>query len=372
MARGGLPARWPYPAILLGALGVRGLVAFASGLPWLTPDSHGYLAMADAILAGAPESHFPNGYPLLIAGVKLLAPTRAVPGVLIAINVVLSTAVVALVHRLARRLHPDPAPALLAAALLAVYPHQLVYLHYVLSEVPAEFLLVGGCLALVSGRPGWGGAALAAAAAFRSTLLPVLPLALVLLAWRREPRRTWLRLGAGGAAVAAVYAALLAAGVIAPARNLSTNLLLAIHDTSSGFSFSAEGITPAQRADPWAAYLGFAAAHPGAFLLQRANALWELWGPYPLDAPRAVWENLLIGLRFPLLLLALAGAWRERRRPEVLLTLLPVLVVTGVHVAFFSVARFAYVVMPLVIALAAVAVAPRLAGGPAPRPRSPV
>jgi hypothetical protein len=69
---------------------------------------------------------------------------------------------------------------------------------------------------------------------------------------------------------------------------------------------------------------------------------------------------VLIGLRFPLLLMALAGAWHGRRRPEILLTLAPVLVLSAVHVAFFSVARFAYVVMPLVIVLAAVWLVPAL------------
>jgi hypothetical protein len=352
--------RWPLPAILAVALLARIAVAYFAGFSWFTPDSHGYLAMADSILAGTPESHFPNGYPLLIVGVKLLAPEAAVPAVLMAINVALSSAVVGLVYLLGRKLHPNPTVGLLASAIVALYPNQLVYLHYLLSEVPTQFLLVGSILALVSGRAGWGGASLALACAFRSTLLPVLPAALALVAWHDTRRGAWLRMAAGCAAVGAAYGLLLVSDVIAPSRNLSSNLSLAISDTSSGFSWSTESITAEQRANPWAAYASFAWQEPGAFLLQRASSLWELWGPYPLDTPRAVWENMLIGLRFPLLLMALAGAWHGRRRPEILLTLAPVLVLSAVHVAFFSVARFAYVVMPLVIVLAAVWLVPAL------------
>jgi ABC-type uncharacterized transport system permease subunit len=66
-----------------------------------------------------------------------------------------------------------------------------------------------------------------------------------------------------------------------------------------------------------------------------------------------VWKNLLIGLRFPLLLLALFGLSARRRQREAWLLALPPAVVTAVHTAFFSTPRFAFAVMPLVVVLAA-------------------
>jgi hypothetical protein len=95
--------------------------------------------------------------------------------------------------------------------------------------------------------------------------------------------------------------------------------------------------------------------------MQRLSALWETWGPYPQDAPRASWERLLIGLRFPLLLLAALGFARHRSQLEYQLLAVPIGVLTAVHFAFFSAARFSYVVMPLVISMAMVALFPRAA-----------
>lgn len=353
-------------AILLLALALRGAVAFLAGFEWFTPDSRGYFEQADSILAGAPVAHFPNGFPLLVALAKLALPPAAVPAGLMALQVLLSTAVVALAFSMARALTRCAAAGLAAALLLAVYPNQLVYLHYLLSDVSACFLVTLGTHALVRQRFAAAGVLLASTALFRSTLAPVAPLACLLVGLCGDaPRaRAALRLAAGASLVALLFLAGVAGGVVRPSANLGSNLLLAVSDTSSGFGWSKQGFGPAERAAPLATYLRFALEHPGAFWLQRASSLYELWGPYPLDAPRAVWENLLIGLRFPLLLAALFSLAARRRQWQAWAVALPPAVLTAVHTAFFSTPRFAFAVMPLVVVLAASAL-PACARAPA-------
>ena len=339
--------------ILLAALLLRLFVVFVAGFDWVTPDTAVYFRMADRILAGDPEGHFPNGYPLLVAAAKLLFPSARVEAVLLALNAILSTAMVALAHGIARSLGSGERGALGAAVILAFLPNQLVYVHYLLSDVSAAFLLACGMLALCRRHFVTGAACLAAAALFRSTLTPALLGVFALVALRSDARPGFARLVAGAAGVGAAYAILLLAGVVEPSRNLGSNLLLAVSDTSSGFGWSKEMFSEADRAAPMQTYLRFAAEHPIEFVHQRASSLWELWGPYPLDVPRPAWENLLLGLRFPLLLLGALAAVSGRRRFEFQLLAIPVVTITLVHVAFFSTPRFAFVVMPLVVAAAA-------------------
>src|SRR3972149_2928147 len=106
--------------IVVLALLLRILVVFGSGLPWYSTDSHGYLDMAAAILAGEPMSYFPNGYPLLIALLSILVGTAALPQALMVFNIVASTVVVCLTGLIGSRI--GGSVGLLAALAVAVYP----------------------------------------------------------------------------------------------------------------------------------------------------------------------------------------------------------------------------------------------------------
>ena len=361
LTRSNLPVRIPLLSILLAAFALRTGVGFFSGLDWYTIDSYTYFEMADAILDGSPQSYFPNGYPLLIAAAQWLLPQAAVAPVLMGINVLLSTAVVGLTYRLTRSLHPTPAIALGAAAVLAVYPHQFVYLHYLLTEVATEFWIALGLVALCGRHFAGGAAALALATLFRSSLAPILPVVFIVLWLGPDRGRRSLRFASGLAAVLLVYSGLLAADIVAPTRNLAGNLHAAVSQPSTGFVWNeVTDLTREQIEHPIRSYLEFAMNQPGRFAVQRLSALWETWGPWPGDSPRAVWEAVLIGLRFPLLVLALMAFVRHRARLEFQLLLVPIGVVTIVHISFFSAARFSTVVMPLVVAMAAVTLGERI------------
>ena len=353
LADDAVPAGACLAAILLGGAALRIAVGFFAGLEWFTPDSRNYLRMADGILAGEPIAFFANGYPLLIAGVKSLAPAPAVPAVLIGLNAAAATASIALVYALALGIGGRRVPALAAALCQAVYPNQLVYMHYVLTESIATALVLGALLSLCRRREGLGGLLLAVAVAFRSSLSPTLPLVGAVLVWRSGVGRALGRFAAGAALVGALYQGLVAAGAILPSDITRINLLFSINSTSTNFEFSNERFTNEEKRHPLRTYLRFAVEQPGAFALQRASSLWELWGPYPTDEDRAVGKRLLLGMRFPLLVLALVAVARGFRRWEVALLAIPLAVNSAIHVAFYSHPRYAYVTEPLVIVLAA-------------------
>lgn len=344
-------------AILLAGAAARVALTFLAGAGHIKTDSGYYLTMADAILAGHPISDFPNGLPLLIAALKLLlGPEHLLTGILV-LNVVLSTATILLVFLVLERLFTRTEAAL-AAALVAALPNQLNYVPQVMSEVPCAFALMLATWLLVTGRLAAAGVAYYATAMIRATLLPV---GIVLVGGLivAERWREAFRLAAGLAAGFAIDFALQSAGVVAPPSNLALNLLVSISNTSTaGINFSIDHFSPAERAQPLLTHIRFALTHPVTYLQMKLSALWELWGPWPSNgAPfsyRGPGARLAIGLRFPMLLLALVAFWPNRRRIEVCALVLPAVVLTVIHTAFFANARFSYPAEPLLAMLAVV------------------
>jgi hypothetical protein len=338
------------------ALVARLWICFASRLPWYNTDSYDYLRMADAILAGKPVSYFPNGYPLLIAGTKWLVGDLHLATSLIIFNIAASMAVVAMSFQIAKRLACSSA-AVAATILVAIWPNQLNYVRQLMTEVPATFFLMLGVLLVLKGRSFSGGISLALAILIRTTLLPVIPL-IVLLAVTEG----WRRAGGiitGALVVAGLNGVLVHTGVVAPSNNGGVNLLFSIQSTSTeGIVFSTESFTAAERSKPLATYIHFAIDRPKQFLWQRLSSLWELWGPLPASAEgsRSLIRRLLIGMRFPLFAIATLGIVIHRTSRPHLLLAVPILVVTLIHTAFFSTARFSYPVEPLVLILAANAI----------------
>lgn len=363
-----MDSRWTLILIAIAGFVARWCVAFATTLPWFNTDSYVYLRMADGVLAGHPVSAFPNGFPLLISLVKSSVPAGAEASWLVFLNVALSTATIFLVHAIVRRLTGDSRAALVAAALVAVFPNQINYARQILTETPTAFLLAAATLAFLEEKLFLAGAAYAVAAAFRATYAPAAWLiAGCMLVFRRPAREVAVFLGAT-LLVTAAFAALDRFGITAPADNLSGNLLIAVGGDGRRLDFRPSGkFTPEEADHPWRTYAAVARDRPGSFLAQRAVSLWELWGPWPgpteETSQRGSFEKFLIGWRFPLLLAALAGFLRGRASARSPLRMrrwipaIPVLLMTAVHAVFFSTPRFTCAVEPLAIALAALAFA---------------
>lgn len=345
-------------AILLAcALALRCAVVGFQGIAF-TSDSFAYIRMAEAIRLGYPESLFPNGYPLLIALLRTAVPIAALPTLLVGLNVLLSTGTVACVYDLGRRVGTVEV-GFLGAAALAVYPNHLNYVRYVLTDVPAAFLVTLALALFLRKNPALSGVAAGLALVLRTSLLPFAVL-LGLLCLRpfspsATPARGARRWASGAALVLGIYGFLLALGVVAPSSNAGVNLLIATASWShEGVDYTPDGFSPAERAHPLRTYLHALWEHPGRFVGQRLSSLWELWGPWPYDAEgnRGIASQVLIGLRFPVLLLG-TGAAVRRRSTAALALLTPAACLTVVHVAFFSAPRFTVPAEPALLVLSA-------------------
>ena len=345
-------------AAMAFALLCRYVYAFHLGLTHINTDTGDYFSMAKAIMSGEPYSYLPNGYPILIAGFLSLFGEAGAGQGLLWLNVILGAATVALATDMASR--SGVIAALLCAMILSIWPNQLNYTRLLMSETPATIFLVFGVFLAQNQRSLSAGVTLGLAALFRSTLLPVgLIVAAVMFLFDKRMHAGWLL--AGVIAVLIAETAAVGAGILAKSSNFGPNLIISITGTSSG---GVDFHTNADTRTPFMSYFGFMISHPVTFFEQRWSSFWELWGPWPNagdeHAPRSALARAVIGLRFPLLILSIAGVFARfitrDRDPngyyDALVLLAPIAAVTALHVVFFSTARFSFPVEPFAIILA--------------------
>ena len=342
--------------LILAALVVRILVAFVSPLPWFSADSYGYLNQARDLIAGTWAPFFPVGYPVIIAAVAAVDPSPPTPA-LIALNVVLSTMTVWLVMKTAAAATSWRSAPVAAGVIVAFWPNQVNYVRFVLSEVPAAVFVAASAALLIKGRNYAAGVALGCAIAIRTTLLPAIFVAPFIVALRSRRGAASFTAGSVSPLLVLALVSILLTGSIALGGNLGFNLDVARQSFGSRIDFS--GRTDVGVREAADRYVKDAIQQPRHFLAQRAASLSELWGPWPSgDEPRALTSpprgavaRMLIGLRLPLLILALLSIRRSMPVHEQYLWML-VAVVTLVHVMTFSAPRFTFVVEPALVVLA--------------------
>jgi len=102
-------------------------------------------------------------------------------------------------------------------------------------------------------------------------------------------------------------------------------------------------------------YFNFLITSPVQFLTDRILSFWNLWGFLPPNADgfrSGFIFRLLVGLRFPLLILGIYGYFKSESKKIPLLLILPALSITIIHTIFFSNSRFTFPAEPLLIILA--------------------
>jgi hypothetical protein len=336
---------------------------FFTGKAWFSTDSYAYFSQADAIIAGRPFIYTPNGYPLLVAAVKLIAPSHFVPASVIWINIIFSLFVVFFTIKIAENLTDVKAVCLGAGVLAATLPSQLNFVRYLYSEVPTAFFFLFGILQLLRSRHIKAGALLYTATLFRSTVTPVLPYSLIcstlfLKRWRPAAQIMW-----GALLAAMLYLPLEWRGIVKPPGNLAENIIAANDSNADSWRMGRTGSTT-QTVEAVKSYIRFAQDHTVLFLKYRVVSLWDLWGPWPPAGdparPRSFVARILIGLRCPLLLLAIIGFVRIRKKYGAWICAGPIVFITIIHVLLFSEARYTYVVEPLVIVLSSIGFAAML------------
>ncbi len=312
---------------------------------------------------------FPNGYPLLLAIPRIVLSQRELIPFVIGMNVLASTATVVLTWFLGRRwLGETTRPLLAAVVFLSVFPHQLRYVQLVMSEVPAQLLFLAAVgLLFESVRDGrWNdkrflwyqvgaGLLIHMTVSVRPSFSFAFPLLLALLLLKRLPARGTAAVCAGFAVGAMLMFGSERAGVVKAPEAPMNNLLIAITSNSSATQFRLFPKDEQRKAVQ--TYIRFATSQPAKYIRQRAESLWELWGPWSLPGYRNSQESSLIKvvlLLRPLLLgAALWGWWKRRQEIESWILGLPVLGLTAVHVLTFSNHRFIAPLEPLLALLIA-------------------
>lgn len=346
--------------IILIALIARIWISFYSGLPIFNTDTYNYFKMANGILTGTPISYFPNGYPLIVSIMKIMVGDAMLPFSLIVLNIVLSTLVVLMTFFVARKVL-NTRLSLLATVVVGLWPSQLNYVRQLLTEVPSTFFLILGIFILTRKSDVLSilsGLMFFFTGLIRSTFSPFGFLAVIYLFVIGQSRKSlFLFLGI---LIGLMFSTILyQKEIILPSSNLGPNLLISINNYSThNINWSLDAFSEKDKAAPLAKYSNFALENPSIFLQQRFSSLWELWGPWPasgdVETPRSTVARLLIGVRFPLLMLVIAAIWMRPKDPFLILFTIPIVLITLVHMAFFSTPRFIYPIEPLLIILAIV------------------
>lgn len=341
--------------IIFVALSLRIFISFFTGLSWYSVDSYTYLDMADAILNGEPYSRFPNGLPLLIAGLKTFLPTSWIPASIIWANILASTAAVGLTIGISKKITGNSLFACLAGLILAFYPNQLNYVRQILTEAPATFFLVFHAYLFFQRRYFSSAIILTIAVLFRSSLLPLVPLLLIFVFFfekAHNPKNSILKFLGGLASITLLYNSLVLFEIVKPAANLSANLLISISSYGGNIDYSLSGFTNAELDSALNTYFTFALENPWEYIKQRILSFNELWGwPSTGEPQRSFAKKLLIALRIPFFISAVVVFCQNLKIPQIWVLFSPVLVITAIHTMFFSTTRFSYVAEPFIIIL---------------------
>jgi hypothetical protein len=336
-------------------------------------------------LNGEPTAYWPAGWPVALAAIFRVFGTELWAG--LAFQVVVTTAIAAVIVLLAHRVSGSWAVATVAAAAWTILPGELGWTSVLGTEPLFTLLTIGGLSVLAAGT-GWrqlvvSGALLGAACWVRPT--PILfPVALAVLLIVEH--RSWLMPIGKAALVLAVMLVVIAPltvrnytkleALVLVSTNGGVNLWQGVH-TDSGYWWPTDPAeNPLARVDDEVErdrlgqrlFLRHLAAHPTEVAVHGAAKIAALYGP-----PTTVWwfvgegwgdrtatlvktgASIAYGLFMLLAVAGIAWAWRQRRWAMTLL-LGFIVYYSLVWSVFPAWDRFRYPLMPLFAVFAGIAV----------------
>jgi len=329
--------------LLLAAFYVRIIAASYTGMVHYTIDSQNYILQAEILKKGGYMGYFPNGYPLLIFLVSLFSPIEW--GVLM-LNIILSVFTVLLVYLIAEDLTDNFAIAFLSATIVAIYPNQFNYVHFVLTEVPTTFFVTLSVYLFVKKKIAYSGIAMGLAFIMRTTLI-LAPVLMFLIMYKRvEKKISYVYLISFlSVPVVLMFYGYLVSGVFTLGRNFTHNIYITIDQPYSESYTKMEGIK---------AYLNYMVLTPGKFIIERMQSIWNLWGFNPSESPGFKGYQLfrtILGLRFLIILAGIYGFLKSDKSNNYMALLMPVISITIIHTMFFSNPRFTVPAEPFLIIL---------------------
>jgi hypothetical protein len=334
--------------LLIFAFFIRIIGATYSGMPHYTIDSQNYIWQADILKKGGYDNYFPNGYPLIILIVSMFAPLESG---LLWLNIILSLFTILLVYLIAEKLSGNIYIGLLSAAVLSFYPTQVNYVHFILTEIPVTFFLALTFYLFQKEKLVYSGLALGFAIIVRTTLIFVPFLFFIYLFFNQKKREgtLWFLSFLIIPLLLMLYGYFVS-GNFTLGRNFTHNIYITIDQPYKLAYTKMHGI---------ADYFNFMFMSPVQFLTDRINSFWNLWGFFPnvADGFRSyVKYRILVGLRFPLLILGIYGYIKSSSKELPLLLLLPAVSITIIHTMFFANTRFTIPAEPFLIILAVIGV----------------
>jgi Gpi18-like mannosyltransferase len=334
--------------LLIIAFFVRIVAATYTGMPHYTIDSNNYILQAEILKKGGYANYFPNGYPLIILIVSYFFPLEF--GLLL-LNIILSVFTILLVYLIAENLSGNIYIALFSAAVLTFYPTQVNYVHYILTEVPVTFFLVLAVYLFQKEKLVYSGLAFGFAIIIRTTLVfvPFLFFLFLFFNHKRSESIIWFISFLIIPLLFMLYGYLVS-GNFTLGRNFTHNIYVTINQHYNISYTKTQGIT---------AYFNYMISSPVQFLTDRIHSFWNLWGFFPsvADGFRGHFiYRVLVGLRFPLLILGIYGYIRSESKTIPFLLLLPAISITIIHTMFFSNTRFTIPAEPFLIILAVIGI----------------
>ena len=338
-------------------------------------DSFSYIAQAEAIINGSPVHGFPNGYPLLIAFIILIAGKNSLFAYLITINFFAAILTGYLFYKTAleigksfylnyfteNKIHITSQNfsrlfAMVTLFIFAIYPTQILFTNMILTECVTTLFIILAVYLLLTKQFFTAGISLAVTTIIRTTFLPTFLFFLVFLFYfERNKVKNFVI----GAAIVLLSAGFLdAVGITQFPSNQKYNLLVAVSGASYEINFDVSKYTIYEQNNPLKTYLSFAVNNPIKFTFQRISSFYELWGPYPFDSKNK-FVKIVFGLRFWFFLswiFSLFYIFRKRQKIKDKLLVRYIIIVsafiinlTVIHTIFFSNFRFVVPVEPLLI-----------------------
>jgi hypothetical protein len=334
--------------LLLVAFYIRIYAATYTGMPHYTIDSQNYIMQASVLKNGGYIIYFPNGYPLVILLVSLFFPLEW--GLLL-MNIILSVFTVLLVYLIAEKLTGKFGIAFLSALIVTIYPNQVNYVHFILTEVPSTFFTALSIYFFGKNKIQYSGLAIGLAIIMRSTLIliPVLLFVVMFLRGQRKDAIVYF-LCFLSIPVLLMFYGFLRTGIFTLGQNFTHNIFLTVNQPYSESYNKIQGFK---------AYFNYIVSTPGEFLRERVESLWNLWGFNPSSSPGFKGENLfriILGFRFVIILTGIYGFIKSDRNNHYLSLLLPAVSITLIHTMFFSNARFTVPAEPFLIILGVIGI----------------
>jgi hypothetical protein len=328
-----------------------------------TVDTYNYIKQANLLINGKYSLYFPNGFPLIITLFIPLKMLINLTASLVILNIILSTITAYLVYKICKEAFKNELVSYLALVIIAFYPNQVKYVHWVLSEVPSAFFITLSLYFFVKKKYALSGAALGFASMIRTTLLPIGLFFTIYLFFKKEPPAR--RYFAFYALVPLIFLSYgyVRTGYFTIGQNAAHNLSISTKysDTSSFPNVHLKNLNGS-----FSDYANFALKNPSEFLRDRLENLWDLWGPLPPLDEGAKWDLRFfwaVGTRFVLLLISIYGFITSEKNYAAVFSIIAISVITTVHLLYFADPRFTYTIEPVTIILASAGIAGLIKSG---------